>query len=168
MDEPLLLCLDDLPLGRQRHGGRRAVVAEAFGRTAYRVVPQRPSRQGSRSWTRRWRARADGATKIVLDALSDEAIEQVVTDLLAAAPDEALRRSSSARGASFSGRTHPRPGEEQIVAVVSGRATLTEDRCRPGRAATCASDWRACRRSPNRGVAASSLGRRFTVADLAI
>jgi len=26
---------------------------------------------------------ADGATKIVLDALSDEAIEQVVTDLLA-------------------------------------------------------------------------------------
>jgi DNA-binding CsgD family transcriptional regulator len=106
----------------------------------------------------------------VLDALSDEAVEQVVTDLLAARPDEALLRAAE--------RTRGNPfllvelvrglAEERVVAVVSGRATLTEDRM-PTR--TSGDMRKRLARLPaiaeRVAVAASSLGRRFTVADLA-
>ena len=171
MDEPLLLCLDDL------HWADNGTAA------ALRFLPKRlaglpiawflstRSGQGSPQMDLALAELvADGATRIVLDALNEEAIEQVVTDLLAATPDEALLRTAE--------RTRGNPfvlvelirglAEERIVAVVSGRATLTEDRM-PTR--TGGDMRKRLARLPalaeRVAVAASSLGRRFTVADLA-
>jgi len=72
----------------------------------------------------------DGATKIVLDVLSPDAVEQVVTDLLAAVPDaDLLRVAERTRGNPVSaGRAGPRAAEEHIVVIESGRARLTDDR----------------------------------------
>jgi predicted ATPase len=156
LDEPLLLCLDDLHW------------ADSGTAAALRFLPKRLAGLPI-AWFLSTRP-ADGATKIILDALSDEAVEQVVTDLLAAAPDEALLRAAE--------RTRGNPfllvelvrglAEERIVAVVSGRATLTEDRM-PTR--TSGDVRKRLARLPTIAervaVAASSLGRRFTVADLA-
>ncbi|MDT4893069.1 MAG: hypothetical protein QOE97_2104 [Pseudonocardiales bacterium] len=171
LDEPLLLCLDDL------HWADNGTVA------ALRFLPKRlaglpiawflstrPGQGSPQMDAALAELVADGATKIVLEALSDDAVEQVVTDLLAATPDEALLRAAE--------RTRGNPfllvelvrglAEERIVAVVSGRATLTEDRT-PTR--TSGDMRKRLARLPaiaeRVAVAASSLGRRFTVADLA-
>jgi DNA-binding CsgD family transcriptional regulator len=171
MDEPLMLCLDDLHWADNGTAAAlRLLPRRLAGLPIAWFLSARPGQGSPQMDTALAELVADGATEIVLDALSGEAIEQVVTDLLAAAPDEALLRAAE--------RTRGNPfllvelvrglAEERIVAVVSGRATLTEDRM-PTRTS---GDMRKrlARLSANAervAVAGSSLGRRFSVADLA-
>ncbi|MDT4976037.1 MAG: hypothetical protein QOG98_1795 [Pseudonocardiales bacterium] len=171
MDEPLVLCLDDL---HWADNGTAAALRFLPRRLASLPIAwflsTRPGQGSPQLDTALSELVADGATKIVLDALGDDAVEQVVTDLLAARPDDALLRTAE--------RTRGNPfllvelvrglAEERIVTVVSGRATLTEDRM-PTR--TRGDMRKRLARLPaiaeRVAVAASSLGRRFTVADLA-
>ncbi|MDT4961656.1 MAG: hypothetical protein QOF87_1303, partial [Pseudonocardiales bacterium] len=131
MDEPLVLCLDDLHWADNGTAAAlRFLPKRLAGLPIAWFLSARPGQGSPQVETALAELVADGATKIVLDALSDDAVEQVVTDLLAARPDEALLRTAE--------RTRGNPfllvelvrglAEERIVAVVSGRATLNEDR----------------------------------------
>ena len=171
INEPLLLCLDDLHWADNGTAAAlRFLPKRLAGLPIAWFLSTRPGQGTPQMDVALAELVADGATKIVLDPLTDEAIEQVVTDLLAATPDEALFRTAE--------RTRGNPfvlvelvrglAEEHIVAVVSGRATLTEDRM-PTR--TSGDMRKRLARLPaitgQVALAASSLGRRFTVADLA-
>jgi len=171
MEQPLLLCLDDLHWADNGTAAAlRFLPKRLAGLPIAWLLSARPGQGSPQMEAALAEIVADGATKVVLDALSDEAVEQVVTDLLAARPDEAvLRAAERTRGNPFLLVELVRGlAEERFVAVVSGRATLTEDRM-PTR--TSGDMRKRLAQLPAIGervaVAASSLGRRFTVADLA-
>jgi DNA-binding CsgD family transcriptional regulator len=172
IQEPLLLCLDDLHWADNGTAAALRLLPKRLAGLPIAWLLSSRSDQGSLQMTAALaELLADGATKIALGALSDDAVEEVVSDLLSATPDEGLLRAAE--------RTRGNPfllvelvrglAEERFVTVVSGQARLTEDRT-PTRTSGDMRKRLARLKTVSEHVAAaaSSLGRRFTVADLAM
>jgi DNA-binding CsgD family transcriptional regulator len=171
LNHPLLICLDDMQW------------ADSGTAAALRSLPQRLAslpvawflttrpRQGSAQILTALAELVDaGADVHRLGPLDQQAVGQVVADVLQAQPDEdLLRRVERIRGNPFLLVDFIRGlKEEKIVAVESGRATLIEDRL-PSRVSD--DMRRRLSRLPGDAeqvaIAAASLGRRFSVADVA-
>ncbi len=171
LDEPLLLCLDDLHWADNGTAAAlRALPRRLAGLPIGWILTTRPGQGSAQVEAALAELIADGATRVVLGPLPDDAVVRVVTDLLDAVPDEELLRVTQ--------RTRGNPFllvelvrglvEEQIVTVQDGHAVLVDDRL-PTRVS---GDMRKrlARLTPDAervAVAGSSLGRRFSVADVA-
>ena len=171
LDHPLLICLDDM---QWADSGTAAALRLLPRRLASRpvawLVTTRPG-QGSPQLVATLAELVDtGADLLRLGPLEQDAVAQVVADILRAEPDAELRRQAErVRGNPFLLVEFLRGlDEESLVAVTDGRARLVTDRL-PSRV----SDTMRARLSrmpePAERVAtaAASLGRRFTVEDLA-
>jgi DNA-binding CsgD family transcriptional regulator/tetratricopeptide (TPR) repeat protein len=170
-NDPLLICLDDMQW------------ADSGTAAALRSLPQRLTslpvawflttrpRQGSAQILTALAELVDGGADVQrLGPLDQQAVAEIVADILQAQPDEdLLRRAERIRGNPFLLVDFIRGLEEEnIVAVESGRATLIEDRL-PSRVSD--DMRRRLSRLPGDAeqvaTAAASLGRRFSVADIA-
>jgi DNA-binding CsgD family transcriptional regulator len=169
--QPILICLDDL---QWADSGTRAAIRTLPARLASLpvgwVLAFRPVEAGSDLG----RAAADllrtGASQTVLGRLDQAAVAEVAADVLGAAPDDSLLAlAEGMRGNPFflmellAGLR-----EEQLVSLDAGRATLVEARL-PLRVRE-SMRRRLARMSPvarNVAAVAASLGRRFTVGQLA-
>ena len=168
---PILICLDDL---QWADSGTRTAIRTLPARLASLpvgwVLAFRPVEAGSDLG----RAAADllrnGASQTVLARLDQAAVAEVAADVLGAAPDDSLLAlAEGMRGNPFflmellAGLR-----EEQLVHVDEGRATLVEARL-PLRVRE-SMRRRLARMSPvarNAAAVAASMGRRFTVGQLA-
>jgi DNA-binding CsgD family transcriptional regulator len=167
---PLLICLDDL---HWADNGTAAALRALPTRVASLPIAWflaiRPGQGSIQMRDAITHVLAAGADTLRLDPLSEDAVAQVVADILAAEPDaDVLRSADRTQGNPFLLAELVRGlEEEQIVSVESGRARLVADRL-----PTRVSDdmRRRLSRLPELAehvaVTASSLGRRFTVADL--
>ena len=169
--QPILICLDDL---QWADGGTRAALRALPTRLASLpvgwVLAFRPVEAGSDLGRAVAELLRNGAGQTVLGRLDQAAVAEMATDVLGAAPDDALlRMAEGVRGNPFfliellSGLR-----EEHLVSLDSGRAALTEARL-PLRVRE-GMRRRLARMSPaarNAAAVAASLGRRFTVAQLA-
>jgi len=168
---PILICLDDL---QWADSGTRAALRTLPARLASLPVgwilafrPVEASSDLDRAVAELLR---NGAERTVLGPLDVAAVAEVITDVLGATPDEGLLAlAEGMRGSPFlllellAGLR-----EEHLVSLDGGRATLTEARL-PHRVGE-SMRRRLARMSPAaRTVAAvaASMGRRFTVAQLA-
>jgi len=171
LDGPVLICLDDLHWADNGTAAAlRALPTRLASLPIAWFLAVRPGQGSTQVRDAITHVLAAGADTLRLDPLSEHAVAQVVADILAAEPDADVLRSA--------GRTHGNPflltelvrglEEEQIVSVEFGRARLVADRL-----PTRVSDdmRRRLSRLPELAehvaVTAASLGRRFTVADLA-
>jgi DNA-binding CsgD family transcriptional regulator len=168
---PILICLDDL---QWADSGTRAAIRTLPSRLASLpigwVLAFRPVEADSDLARAAADLRRNGAAETALGRLDQAAVAEVIADVLGAAPDDALLDlAEGARGNPFflmellSGLR-----EEHLVSLDAGRATLTEARL-PLRVCE-GMRRRLARMSPaTRNVAAmaASMGRRFTVAQLA-
>jgi predicted ATPase len=168
---PILICLDDL---QWADGGTRAAIRILPGRLASLpvgwVLAFRPAETGSDLGRAAAELLRDGAGQTVLGRLDQVAVADVAADVLGAAPDDSLLAlAEGMRGNPFflmellSGLR-----EERLVSLDAGRATLTEARL-PLRVRE-GMRRRLARMSPaarNVAAVAASMGRRFTVGQLA-
>ncbi|HEX6519739.1 MAG TPA: AAA family ATPase [Streptosporangiaceae bacterium] len=171
MRQPILICLDDL---QWADSGTRAAMRTLPTRLASLpvgwVLAFRPVDEGSDLGRAAAGLRRHGAEKTILGRLDRAAVAQVTADVLGAAPDETvLGLAESARGNPFylmemlSGLR-----EEHLVSIDAGHATLPEARL-PLRVRE-GMRRRLSRVSPtarNVAAVAASMGRRFTLAQLA-
>jgi DNA-binding CsgD family transcriptional regulator len=169
--QPILICLDDL---QWADSGTRAAIRTLPTRLASLPIGWVLAFRPVEADTDLGRAAADlhrnGAVETVLGRLGQAAVAEVIADVLGAAPDDSLLAlAEGVRGNPFflmellSGLR-----EEHLVSFDAGRATLTETRL-PLRVCE-GMRRRLARMSPaTRNVAAmaASMGRRFTVAQLA-
>src|SRR5580700_12276166 len=168
---PILICLDDL---QWADSGTRAAIRTLPTRLASLpigwVLAFRPVEADSDLGRAAADLRRNGAVQTALGRLDQAAVAEVIADVLGAAPDDSLLAlAEGVRGNPFflmellSGLR-----EEHLVSLDAGRATLTEARL-PLRVCE-GMRRRLARMSPaTRNVAAmaASMGRRFTVAQLA-
>jgi DNA-binding CsgD family transcriptional regulator len=171
LDAPLLICLDDL---QWADSGTAAALRSLPQRLADLPVvwflATRPGQGSSQVLAALTELVGAGAESLRLGPLDETAVAQIMADILEAEPDKDLLCSAE--------QVHGNPfllvelvrglKEEGIVKVESGRATLIEDRL-PSR---LSNDMRRrLSRMPEPAervaVCAASLGRRFSVADLA-
>ncbi|HLY33309.1 MAG TPA: AAA family ATPase [Jatrophihabitantaceae bacterium] len=171
MSEPLVMCLDDL---QWADNGTAAALRTLPRRLAGLPIMWLLSTRSAGSSPHIAATVADlvsnGALRLSLAALDRPAVEHIVRDLLGATPDDSLLRLAQ--------RTEGNPfllvelirglAEENIVEVRDDRAVLVSDRM-PTRVGGDMHKRlaRLPEASSHVAVAASSLGRRFTVADLA-
>ena len=170
--QPILICLDDL---QWADGGTRAAIRTLPSRLASLpvgwVLAFRPAEAGQRSGARCRRAapQTEPARRFS-GASTQAAVAEVMADVLGAAPDESLLAlAEGMQGNPFflmellSGLR-----EEHLVSLDAGRATLVEARL-PLRVRE-GMRLRLARMSPaarNVAAVAASMGRRFTVGQLA-
>jgi len=168
---PILICLDDL---QWADSGTRAALRTLPARLASLpvgwILAFRPVEAGSDLDRAVAELLRDGAERTVLGPLDAAAVAEVITDVLGATPGQALLAlAEGMRGSPFlllellAGLR-----EDRLVSLDGGRATLTEARL-PRRVRE-SMRRRLARMSPAaRTVAAvaASMGRRFTVAQLA-
>jgi DNA-binding CsgD family transcriptional regulator len=168
---PVLICLDDL---QWADSGTRAAIRTLPSRLAGVpvgwVLAFRPVEAGSELDRAAGELLRNGAGRTVLPQLDQTAVAEVMADALGAAPDDSLLTlAEGTRGNPFfllellAGLR-----EEHLVSIDAGYATLTEDRL-PLRVRE-GMRRRLARMSPAaRSVAAvaASMGRRFTVSQLA-
>jgi DNA-binding CsgD family transcriptional regulator len=171
LKEPLLICLDDL---HWADTGTAAALRTLPKRLATLPIAwfltTRPGQGAGPMLSALSDLIAVGADRLQLDTLDDDAVARIVADILGNEPDASLlRQAERARGNPFLLVELVRGlAEEELVAVDSGRARLVEDRL-PARV----SDDMRLRLSrlpasaDRVAIAAASLGRRFTVSDLA-
>ena len=171
LDHPLLICLDDM---QWADSGTAAALRQLPRRLANRpiawLVTTRPG-QGSPQLVASLAELVDaGADQLRLGPLQQDAVARVAADILQAEPDAELRRQAErVRGNPFLLVEFLRGlDEERLVAVTDGRATLVSDRL-PSRVSDTMRDRLSRMPEPAERVAtaAASLGRRFTVEDLA-
>jgi DNA-binding CsgD family transcriptional regulator len=169
--QPILICLDDL---QWADSGTRAAIRTLPARLASLpvgwILAFRPAEASSDLDRAVVELLRDGAERTVLGPLDAPAVAEVITDVLGAAPGEALLAlAEGMRGSPFvllellAGLR-----EDHLVSLDGGRATLVEARL-PRRVRE-SMRRRLARMSPAaRTVAAvaASMGRRFTVAQLA-
>ncbi len=169
--QPILICLDDL---QWADSGTRAAIRTLPARLASLpvgwVLAFRPVEAGSELGRAVTELLRNGASKTVLGRLNQAAVAEVMADVLGAAPDDSLLTlAEGMRGNPFflmellSGLR-----EEHLVSLDTGRATLVEARL-PLRVRE-GMRRRLARMSPaarNVAAVAASLGRRFTVSQLA-
>jgi DNA-binding CsgD family transcriptional regulator/tetratricopeptide (TPR) repeat protein len=171
LDGPLLVCLDDLHWADNGTAAAlRTLPRRLAGLPIAWFLAARPGQGSAQMRSALAEATSGGADRIQLGPLSDEAVTQVVRDILDAEPDADLLRSAhQTRGNPFLLVELIRGFDaENIVDVRSGRARLVADRL-PDRVSD---DMRGrLARLPKvaerAAVVAASLGRRFTVEDLA-
>src|SRR5580692_4356291 len=169
--QPILICLDDL---QWADSGTRAAIRTLPTRLASLpigwVLAFRPVEAGSELRRAVAELLRNGADQTVLGCLDQAAVAEMATDVLGAAPDDALlRMAEGVRGNPFflmellAGLR-----DEHLVSLDAGRAALTEARL-PLRVRE-GMRRRLARMSPaarNAVAVAASLGRRFTVGQLA-
>ena len=169
--QPILICLDDL---QWADSGTRAAIRTLPARLASLpigwVLAFRPAEAGSDLARAAAELLRNGADRTVLECLDQAAVAEVATDVLGAAPDDSLLAlAEGMRGNPFflmellAGLR-----EERLVSLDAGRATLTEARL-PLRVRE-GMRRRLARMSPaarNVAAVAASMGRRFTVGQLA-
>ncbi len=169
--QPILICLDDL---QWADGGTRAAMRSLPTRLASLhigwVLAFRPAEAGSDLGRAAAELLRNGAGQTVLGRLDQAAVAEVAADVLGAAPDSSLLAlTEGTQGNPFflmellSGLR-----EEHLVSLDAGRATLVEARL-PLRVRE-SMRRRLARMSPaarNAAAVAASMGRRFTVAQLA-
>ena len=169
--QPILICLDDL---QWADGGTRAAIRTLPARLASLpvgwVLAFRPAEAGSDLGRAVAELLRNGADQTVLGLLDQAAAAEVMADVLGAAPDDSLLAlAGGIRGNPFflmellSGLR-----EEHLVSLDAGRATLVGARL-PLRVRE-GMRRRLARLSPaarNAAAVAASMGRRFTVAQLA-
>ncbi len=168
---PILICLDDL---QWADSGTRAAIRTLPSRLASLpvgwVLAFRPAEQGSDLGRAVAEMLRNGASRAVLGHLDRAAVAEVMADVLGAAPDDSLLAlADGIQGNPFfllellSGLR-----EDRLVSVGGGHATLVEARL-PLRMRE-SMRRRLARMSPaarNAAAVAASMGRRFTVAQLA-
>jgi len=168
---PILICLDDL---QWADAGTRAALRALPNRLASLpvgwVLAFRPVEAGSDLGRAVAELLRNGADQTVLGRLDQAAVAEMATDVLGAAPDDTvLRMAEGVRGNPFflmellAGLR-----DEHLVRLDAGRAALTEARL-PLRVRE-GMRRRLARMSPaarNAAAVAASLGRRFTVGQLA-
>src|ERR1700722_15076247 len=171
MRQPILICLDDL---QWADGGTRAAIRTLPTRLASLpvgwVLAFRPAEAGSDLRRAAAELIRDGATQTVLGRLEAPAVAEVMADVLGAAPDDSLLALAEGIGGSpfFLMELLSGLREEHLVSLDAGRATLIEARL-PLRVRE-GMRRRLARMSPaarNAAAVAASMGRRFTVAQLA-
>jgi len=168
---PILICLDDL---QWADSGTRAAIRTLPARLASLpvgwVLAFRPAEAGSDLERAAAELLSNGASQTVLGHLDQAAVADMIADVLGAAPDDSLLAlAEGVQGNPFyllellAGLR-----EEKLVRLEAGRATLTESRL-PPRVAD-GMRRRLGRLSPaarNVAAVAASMGRRFTVTQLA-
>ena len=171
LDGPLLICLDDLQWADNGTAAAlRTLPQRLMDLPVVWLLATRPG-QGSATVTAALGELAESGAEVVrLAPLDEQAVAQVVADILHAEPDRRLLSSAQ--------RTEGNPfllvdfvrgiEQEGIVAVESGRARLLDERL-PGRVSDDMRRRLARLSDPAVRVAAgaASLGRRLVVADLA-
>jgi DNA-binding CsgD family transcriptional regulator len=171
MDGPILICLDDL---QWADNGTAAALRWLLPRLADLPVAWllaiRPGQGSAQLLAALARLGETGAEVLHLEPLADAAVERVMADILEAEPDTPLLRAA--------GQAHGNPfllveyvrglKEEGKVVVQSGRATLVDERL-PARVGEDMRRRLTRMPGPAERVATcgASLGRRFSVADLA-
>ena len=171
LDHPLLICLDDMQWADSGTAAAlRLLPRRLVNRPVAWLVTTRPG-QGSPQLVATLAELVDaGADLLRLGPLQQDAVAQVVADILQAEPDAELQRQAErVRGNPFLLVEFLRGlDEERLVAVADGRATLITHRL-PSRVSDTMRDRLSRMPEPAERVAtaAASLGRRFTVEDLA-
>ena len=169
--QPILICLDDL---QWADSGTRAAIRTLPARLASLpvgwVLAFRPVEAGSDLGRAVVELLRDGASRAVLRHLDQAAVAEVMADVLGAAPDDSLLTlAEGIQGNPFfllellSGLR-----EDHLVSLDAGHATLVEARL-PLRVRE-SMRRRLARMSPgarNAAAVAASMGRRFTVGQLA-
>jgi DNA-binding CsgD family transcriptional regulator len=171
MDGPVLVCLDDLQWADNGTAAAlRSLPQRLAGLPVVWLLATRVGQGSPQILAVLTELAAAGAEVVRLAPLDEAAVARVVCDILGAEPDTGLLRAV--------GQTHGNPfllvelvrglKEESIVVVESGRATLADDHL-PARVG--ADMRRRLTRIPGPAeriaVCAASLGRRFSVAELA-
>jgi DNA-binding CsgD family transcriptional regulator len=171
LESPLLISIDD---SHWADGGTvaalRTLPMRLMGLPIAWVIALRPPREATPLVYALERLKQDGARSIALGPLTDDAVAQVATEMLAAQPDQSiLKQLKEADGSPFLVvETLLGLQEEQRVRIVDGRAELIDGplprrvhekmRERLGRLSDEASDA---------VTVAASLGRTFTFDELA-
>ena len=171
MDGPILICLDDL---QWADNGTAAALRWLLPRLADLPVAwllaTRPGQGSAQLLAALARLGEAGAEVLRLGPLADAAVERVMADILDAEPDTPLLRAArQAQGNPFLLVEYVRGlKEDGKVVVQSGRATLVDEQL-PARVGE--NMRRRLTRMPRSAervaTCGASLGRRFSVADLA-
>jgi DNA-binding CsgD family transcriptional regulator len=171
LDRPLLICLDDLHWADNGTAAALRTLPRRLGALPILwFLAARPSQGSAQIRAALAELSAGRVDRLELGPLSDAAVAEIVRDILDAEPDtDVLRGAEQTQGNPFLLLELVRGLEaEKIVSVNSGRARMVAERL-PDRVSK---DMRArLARMPEvaerAAVAAASLGRRFTVQDLA-
>ncbi|MGD0377543.1 MAG: AAA family ATPase [Streptosporangiaceae bacterium] len=171
MDGPILICLDDL---QWADNGTAAALRRLLPRLAdlplIWLLATRPGQGSAQLLAALARLGEAGAEVLRLGPLADAAVERIIADILDAEPDTALLRAAGqAHGNPFLLVEYVRGLEEDgKVVVQSGRATLVDEQL-PARVGEDMRRRLTRMPGPAERVATcgASLGRRFSVADLA-
>jgi DNA-binding CsgD family transcriptional regulator/tetratricopeptide (TPR) repeat protein len=171
MDRPLLIFLDDL---QWVDSGTAAALRALPPRLALVpigwVLAMRPD-QGPGYLRSAVEYLADvGAGRIVLEPLSQAAVAQVASDVMGAEPDETVLRMAREAGGNPFLLVELLEGlrQEELVRVDSGLATLTAQRVPDRVRASMRERLARMPESPRQiAIVAGSLGRTFSVSDLA-
>ena len=170
-DRPLLIFLDDAQwVDSGTAAALRAFPPHLASLPIGWVLAMRPD-QGPGPLRGAVEALADeGAERLVLEPLGEAAVAQVASDVFGAEPDEVLLRMTGEAGGSPFLLVELLEGlrEEGLVTVDSGRAVLTDDRLPERVGASMRERLARMSESARRlATAAASLGRTFSVSDLA-
>ena len=169
--QPILICLDDL---QWCDSGTRAAIRSLPARLASLpigwILAFRPAEAGSDLERAAAELRRGGASTTVLGRLDRAAVADVAADVLGAAPDDSLLAMAEGMQGNpfFLMELLAGLRDEHLVSLDAGRATLVEARL-PLRVRD-SMRLRLARMSPaarNVAAVAASMGRRFTVAQLA-
>ena len=171
LKDPVLICLDDLHWGGASLSFAMRHLPQSLSSLPVAwVMAFRPDQGLHQVQLATIELIESGAELIRLGPLDRGAVAQVATDVLGAEPDEELlQKAARVQGNPFLLVEFFRGlQDDQLVSVVSGRATLLEDRL-PHRVSD-SMRGRLARMSPaseRAATFASGLGRRFSVHDLA-
>ena len=169
--QPIVICLDDL---QWADGGTRAAIRTLPARLSSLpvgwVLAFRPAEADGDLGRAAAELVGNGAVQTVLGRLDRAAVAKVIADVLGATPDDSLLTLAEGAGENSFYLMELLSGlrEERLVTIGAGRATLVEARLPPR---VCEGmRRRLTRMSPaarNAAAVAASMGRRFTVGQLA-
>jgi DNA-binding CsgD family transcriptional regulator len=171
LQSPLLIAIDDAHwLDSGTAAAIRALPMRLTGLPIAWVIALRPTRDSSSLGYALEKLKDEAAHIIVLGPLDEDAVTQLAADLLAAQPDQSiLDQLSAADGSPFMAvETLLGLKEENRIRIVDGRADLVDGRT-PRRVQENMRQRleRLSNEAGDAAIVASSLGRRFTFAQLA-
>jgi DNA-binding CsgD family transcriptional regulator/tetratricopeptide (TPR) repeat protein len=171
MNSPLLIFLDDLQwVDSGTVAALRALPPRLASLPIAWVLAMRPDQGPGQLRSAVDHLVDEGAERLVLEPLSQDAVAQVASDVMQAEPDEALLRMAGEAGGNPFLLVDLLEGlrQEELVRVDSGHATLTAYRL-PDRVRRSMRERLARMSESARQLAtvAGSLGRTFSVSDLA-